>query len=93
MIVPDVLRGVISKQSDLSDPPPKPIGVPDGPAIELQTVRDTYQSSVAAREAFVDAVWAARDAGHSNMRIASYARMTEAGIRMLLKRTRSRRQR
>lgn len=93
MSVPDALAGVISPQSYLSDPPPKTIGVPAPPAIELAAVRESHQSSVAARQAFVDAVWAAHDAGHSNLRIASYARMTEAGIRMLLKRTRSRKQR
>lgn len=92
MTYPEVLAGVLRPQSDLLDPPPKSVGMPDHPPL-LTAVRQSHQASVAAREAFVDAVWAAHEAGCANLRIAGHAGMTEAGIRMLLKRTRTRRKR
>lgn len=80
----NVLRGVMSPRSYLSDPPSKRSLVPE--PIELTQARRLYQNSVAARQDFITAVWHAHDAGHSNSKIASYVGMTEAGIRMLLKR-------
>lgn len=81
-----VLAGVMPADSNLSDRPSKSVGVPD-PSPLLIAVRKSHQDSVASRSAFIDAVWAAHDAGFSNCRISSYVGMTEAGIRQILKRS------
>lgn len=86
MTDPAVLAGVLSPESHLSAQQPKRTSVPATQPVELIQVRTLYRDSVAARADFINAVWRAHDAGHSNLKIASFVGMTEAGIRMLLKR-------
>jgi hypothetical protein len=72
-----------------SDPEDRPsTGVLVSDRTLLENVRETNAATTAARDAFVLAVWRAHDAGISNTRIAGNARMTEAGVRQILKRTR-----
>lgn len=82
-----VLAGLLRQNSHLSDRPSKSVPVRD--ETPLVQVREMHEQSVATRKGFVAAVWAAHEAGFSNLRISCECHMTEAGIRMLLKRTRS----
>lgn len=82
---PEVSKGVLSPKSHCSDRPSKSVLVPDRTLLDAAKAARAEQAGSRAR--FVAAVWAAADAGFSNCRIASEVGMTEAGIRLLLKRS------